>query len=119
MKIQNTITPSRDEPRTAPPVPQPQAIWQRWELPTWVMIVFVFGSFYFLMTNAAQLAWWQLALLGGPLLCLHDSLQHEILHGHPTRLPWLNDLLGWAPLSLWIAYARYRDSHRLHHAVNT
>ena len=100
-----------------PPVPKPQGKWQQWEIPTWLMIAFVFGSYYLLMINAASLAWWQLALLAGPLLCLHGSLQHEILHGHPTRIGWLNDLLGWAPLSLWIPYSRYRDSHRLHHEV--
>ena len=119
MNILNTNIQGSDESRATPPVPQTQGLWQRWELPTWILLVFVFGSYYLLMTNAAQLTWWQLALLGGPLLCLHGSLQHEILHGHPTRLPWLNDLLGWAPLSLWIPYSRYRDSHRLHHQVHT
>ncbi|MCP4881856.1 MAG: fatty acid desaturase [Gammaproteobacteria bacterium] len=103
----------------APPIPPVQGLWQHWQLPTWLIVVFVYSSYYLLMSNANQLTWWQLALLAGPLLCLHGSLQHEILHGHPTPWPWFNDLLGWAPLSLWIPYSRYRDSHRLHHQVDT
>jgi fatty acid desaturase len=49
------------------------------------------------------------------LLTLHSSLQHEILHGHPTRSKALNRLLGIVPLSLWISYDRYRESHLIHH----
>jgi fatty acid desaturase len=43
------------------------------------------------------------------------SLQHEVIHGHPTRSQRFNDLIGAPPLSLWLPYSLYRDSHRLHH----
>jgi fatty acid desaturase len=43
------------------------------------------------------------------------SLQHELLHGHPTRSPFVNALLGFAPLAVWFPYGIYRDSHLQHH----
>ena len=49
------------------------------------------------------------------LITLHSSMQHEILHGHPTRSRRINRLLGLIPLSLWIPYERYRQTHLVHH----
>jgi fatty acid desaturase len=43
------------------------------------------------------------------------SLQHELLHGHPTRSRAVNRLLGLMPLSAWYPYDIYRDSHLAHH----
>jgi len=43
-------------------------------------------------------------------------LQHETIHGHPTRSPLLNRLIGAPPLSLWLPYERYRETHLRHHA---
>ncbi len=45
----------------------------------------------------------------------HSSLQHEALHGHPTRAPWLNALLVGPALGLVVPYARFRDQHLAHH----
>jgi fatty acid desaturase len=49
------------------------------------------------------------------VISLHSSLQHEIVHGHPTRWYAVNRLLGIVPLSLWLPYDRYRTLHRIHH----
>ena len=43
------------------------------------------------------------------------SLQHELLHGHPTRSRAFNRLLGLFPMSAWYPYDIYRDSHMAHH----
>jgi fatty acid desaturase len=43
------------------------------------------------------------------------SLQHELIHGHPTSRPWFNQLLGTLPLAVWYPYGLYRDSHLAHH----
>jgi fatty acid desaturase len=58
-----------------------------------------------------------LLALGGWLIAWHGSLQHEIIHGHPT--PWrpINTLLAAAPLSLWLPFEAYRRSHLAHHAA--
>jgi fatty acid desaturase len=42
-------------------------------------------------------------------------LQHEIVHGHPTRWKGFNRALGMVPLSLWLPFERYRFTHRIHH----
>lgn len=58
---------------------------------------------------------WLLPILGAPLVTWHASYQHEAIHGHPTRLQTLNDLLAGLPLMLWVPYGIYRDSHLKHH----
>jgi fatty acid desaturase len=52
-----------------------------------------------------------LALFG----CWFLSLQHECLHGHPFFSRKLNYLLAWPPLSLWLPFGVYRESHLTHH----
>ena len=46
---------------------------------------------------------------------LHSSLCHEALHGHPTRVRWLNEALVFPALTLCIPYLRFRDTHLAHH----
>jgi fatty acid desaturase len=58
-----------------------------------------------------------LPILGGWLIAWHGSLQHETIHGRPTPWPWLNSAIGFVPLSLWLPYERYRQSHLAHHAT--
>jgi fatty acid desaturase len=43
------------------------------------------------------------------------SLQHELVHGHPTRFPSLNRVFGLLPLAVWYPFDIYRDSHLAHH----
>ncbi len=45
----------------------------------------------------------------------HGSLQHEVLHGHPTASRAFNTALGFPPLALWLPFARYRAEHLRHH----
>jgi fatty acid desaturase len=58
---------------------------------------------------------WLVAVLGAWLIAWHSSLQHEIVHCHPTRWKRVNDALGFAPLSLWLPYARFPMTHLVHH----
>ncbi|RLJ60520.1 fatty acid desaturase [Litoreibacter meonggei] len=44
-----------------------------------------------------------------------SSLQHEVLHGHPLRWQWLNELMVRPSLNLLIPYGRFRDTHLAHH----
>lgn len=48
-------------------------------------------------------------------IALHSSLQHEALHGHPTRIALLNELLVFVPVGLLVPYRRFRDLHLAHH----
>jgi fatty acid desaturase len=47
--------------------------------------------------------------------CWFMSLQHELLHGHPTRSKAVNRLIGLAPLAVWYPYDIYRSGHLAHH----
>ncbi|CAG2159939.1 fatty acid desaturase [Cupriavidus numazuensis] len=87
----------------------------RTELPTWILIAAVYAAWFGVAIHANR--------LGLPLTCIlltlcttwYLSLQHELLHGHPTRLLWLNALLGAAPLGIWLPYGLYRRLHLQHH----
>lgn len=48
-------------------------------------------------------------------VALHSSLQHEALHGHPTRWRTLNEGLIFFPVGLYIPYQRFRSTHLRHH----
>ena len=43
----------------------------------------------------------------GILGCLYMSLQHEVIHGHPTRSRRVNHALVGVPLGLMLPFARY------------
>jgi fatty acid desaturase len=58
---------------------------------------------------------WVAAPLGSLLLAWYGSLQHETIHGHPTASRRMNAMLGGLPLSLWMPYAIYRETHLRHH----
>lgn len=62
-----------------------------------------------------SIPWWAGIPALGVLGALQFSLQHEVIHGHPT--PWrrVNIALVGLPLSLWCPYPAYRDSHLAHH----
>lgn len=54
-------------------------------------------------------------LIAAPLVTLHSSLQHEALHGHPTRSAALNETLVFLPLGLLFPYRRFKTLHLRHH----
>jgi fatty acid desaturase len=89
----------------------------RSEWPTWLLLVTVYGGWF------GTLALLGAGAIGLPVatallivLCAwYMSVQHELLHGHPTRSVRVNKLLGYAPLAVWYPYTLYRDSHLLHH----
>lgn len=89
----------------------------RTEWPTWLLIVLIYGGWLavVLLVHGGLLS----MLAATPLLIVlctwHMSLQHELLHGHPTRSATVNKLLGIVPLAIWYPYAIYRDTHIAHH----
>lgn len=85
------------------------------EWPTWLLLVAIYGGWGALTWFYEDLPWWLVLPAGAWLVAWQNSFQHEALHGHPTRIGWLNDALAWPALGLWIPYAIYRDSHRAHH----
>lgn len=88
---------------------------RRPEWPTWGIVLGVYGGWTALTFLHGALPVWLLAPLGALLTAWHGSLQHETIHGHPTRSRRINALVGWPPLSLWMPYELYRASHLAHH----
>jgi fatty acid desaturase len=75
----------------------------------------VYGGWIGLTLGYRALPWWLVLPAAGCVMALWGSLQHETIHGHPTRWRWFNEAVGWAPLWLWLPYPIYRDQHRAHH----
>ncbi|RFP18803.1 MULTISPECIES: fatty acid desaturase [unclassified Duganella] len=85
------------------------------EWPTWLLIVVIYGGWFLTLTY-----WRQIGDVPATLLMIwwcawYMSLQHELIHGHPTPWAWVNRLFGYAPLAIWYPYRLYRDSHLRHH----
>ncbi|HLJ19978.1 MAG TPA: fatty acid desaturase, partial [Stellaceae bacterium] len=89
--------------------------WQRAGAPTWIVAALAYGGWIALTLGYHALPWWALLPAAGYVMALYGSLQHETIHGHPTRRRLVNEALGWAPLWLWLPYPIYRDEHRAHH----
>ena len=85
------------------------------EWPTLGLIALVYVVLIGLVVFNASLPWWVILPVGAYAACLHSSLQHEVLHGHPTRHRKLNELLVFVVPHLWLPYGRYRDTHLAHH----
>ncbi|WNK63799.1 fatty acid desaturase [Pantoea agglomerans] len=91
----------------------------RSELPTWLLIGVIYGGWFSVMLNAQMLGRLPATLLLIVFTGWYMSLQHELIHGHPTRWPRVNQLFGTLPLAVWYPYGLYRDSHLAHHRNHT
>lgn len=80
--------------------------------PTVALIVLCYAAWLALLFVAPT---WLAMILLGPVIALHSSLQHEVLHGHPFQIKWINEALVWPSLNLVIPYSRFRDTHLVHH----
>ncbi len=87
----------------------------RVEAPTVALAVAIYGGWVGVTLAWRFIPWPLLVVFGGWLTAWQSSLQHETIHGHPTRSRAVNDAIGWPPLSLWLPYPIYRASHLRHH----
>lgn len=85
------------------------------EWPTWFVAAAVYGGWLLLTYYWSVLPWFVVLPAGAWLAAWHHSLQHETVHGHPSRNEKINAALGYAPLSLWMPWPIYRDTHIAHH----
>jgi fatty acid desaturase len=90
-------------------------VWRRLEWPTLSVALIIYAGFFLTTYFFSGLP----LLLAVPLLSVviawYGSLQHETIHGHPTPSRRFNAGLGALPLSLWIPYTVYRETHLRHH----
>lgn len=84
------------------------------EWPTLLLLVGCTGAWALLTAGAETLGWLAVPLVA-LTLTLHSSLQHEVLHGHPTPWQSLNVALVFPAPGLAVPYERFRDQHLAHH----
>src|SRR5690242_2149136 len=65
----------------------------RTEWPTWLLILTIYGGWFGVATHARALGLPLCAALLIVFSTWYMSLQHELLHGHPTRSPFINALM--------------------------
>ena len=85
------------------------------EWPTWFVLAGCYAGWGLITWYWEALGPWIAFPLLIPLVTLHSSLQHEVLHGHPTRYRALNEALVYPAVGLMIPYRRFRDTHLKHH----
>lgn len=85
------------------------------EWPTVGLSVVIYGLWLSATYFHRDLPWWGLTALGAWIVAWQLNLQHETIHGHPTRNRRVNEAIGCWPLSLWLPYSIYRSTHLAHH----
>ncbi|WP_119462493.1 fatty acid desaturase [Rhodospirillaceae bacterium SYSU D60014] len=103
------------EPLGAPAISRKSATFYAVDWPTIAVTVVVYAGFLLVTWFYDALPWWAVGVFGGAIVCLHGSLQHEAVHAQPTRTAWLNALLVFPSLWLWLPFSLYRESHLAHH----
>ena len=86
------------------------------ESATLVLLVAVYGLWgVFIFSAPWGIPWWVSCPVLTLLVVQFLSLQHEALHGHPTRSSLINEALVSLPLALIYPYRRYKSLHLRHH----
>jgi fatty acid desaturase len=89
--------------------------WSRVEWPTIGLAVVIYSLWFAATFFHDRLPVWALTPIAAWIVAWHMSLQHEIIHGHPTRSRWINSVIGVWPLALWLPFENYRHTHLTHH----
>ena len=90
---------------------------RRIEWPTIGLAIVIHAAWLLVTLEHDRIGLPGLIIVGGWITAWHGSLQHEVIHGHPTPSRRINHLFGAAPLSLWLPFEVYRRSHLAHHAT--
>jgi fatty acid desaturase len=85
------------------------------EWPTVALAFAIYALWLMATFFRRDLPWWALSALGAWIVTWQLNLQHETIHGHPTRNRRVNEAIGCWPLSLWLPYSIYRSTHLAHH----
>lgn len=85
-----------------------------WQTVSLAIVVYA-GWLTAMLAAAAGAPIWTWAPVAAWCVAWQASLQHEIIHGHPTPNAGLNRWIAGPPLTLWLPYDRYRSLHLQHH----
>lgn len=92
-----------------------RALFDRYEGPTWLVVLALYGGWAALIGFHASLPWWVLTPVGAYLVAWHFSLQHEAIHSFRSAPDWLRWAVVMPPLGLWLPFPLYYAAHRKHH----
>jgi fatty acid desaturase len=87
----------------------------KFEWPTVALFIGAYAVWFWAVFWLSGAAPWLAIPVAAVAIAFHGSLQHEAIHGHPTRWPLVNTGLAWPPLALVVPYLRFRDTHLDHH----
>jgi len=99
----------------ASPLGQTKLRRQDVEAPTWALLTAAYAGWMALTWFWADLPLLLILPALAYLTSLHASLQHEALHGHPTRSALANEALVFPALNPLFPYRRFRTLHLRHH----
>ncbi len=85
------------------------------EWPTIAVAAAIYIGFALTTWFHEALPWWAVVGLGAWLAAWQGSLQHEMVHGHPTRWRRVNHALAVPGFLLWLPFGLYRKTHMRHH----
>ncbi len=85
------------------------------EWPTLALIAAIYAAWLALTWFHAALPVWAWLAAATWLSAWWGSVQHEAMHGHPTRSRAVNSALATPPFALWLPFERYRQTHLAHH----
>jgi fatty acid desaturase len=96
---------------------EPARVVSRIEWPTIALAALIYGAWAVVTCCHALIPLPLRVMIGAWLIAWHGSLQHEIIHGHPT--PWrrFNTILALPPLAIWLPFEIYRRCHITHHVL--
>lgn len=89
------------------------------EWPTVAVALAIHGGWLALTWFWASIPAWLFVPVSAFVVAWHGSLQHETIHGHPTRSRRINVLVASLPIGLWLPYGIYRSEHLHHHGAIT
>ncbi|RMH46191.1 MAG: fatty acid desaturase, partial [Alphaproteobacteria bacterium] len=85
------------------------------EWPTVALIAATYGVWVLGTTVVAEVSILAGVVLTALATVQFSSLQHEVIHRHPTRSEFLNAALVFPALNPLVPYLRFRDTHLAHH----
>ncbi len=85
------------------------------EWPTLALVIGVYLAFGLLTWFHADIPLWLFLPLAFYVAGSYGHLQHEVIHGHPTRNRRLNAALIFSSIWLWIPYPVALGTHLAHH----
>lgn len=85
------------------------------EWPTLALFIAAYAAWALAVIWLSQVGLIPAVVLTGVAMALQSSLQHEAIHGHPFRRTGLNTALAGVPLTLFVPYLRFTETHLAHH----